>query len=120
MNKRLFKIFLIVLAIGAFAGAASAFAASNTVPASNAGDGSAAISGYTVTAVRYTLDGTNPRNIGTVAFTLSSAASDVRVKLVAASSTFFTCANAGGNNWTCAITGVTALGADQLTVVAVQ
>ncbi len=46
-GRRLLGIMLLALL---FTVAAYAFTASNTVPASNAGDGQAAISGYTVTA----------------------------------------------------------------------
>jgi hypothetical protein len=46
----------LVLAAGA-----SAFTASNTLPATNAGDGSSPISGYTVSNVTYTLDSTSTK-----------------------------------------------------------
>jgi hypothetical protein len=45
----------------------------------------------------------------------------VKIKLVAAGSTWFTCGNGGsGNNWTCATTGAAVAPADQLQVVATQ
>ncbi|MEO8541879.1 MAG: hypothetical protein ABI577_19220 [bacterium] len=47
------------------------FAAANTVPASNAGSGAAGISGYAVTNIHYTLNGTNPTNIDSLSFTLT-------------------------------------------------
>ncbi len=49
------------------------FAATNTVDPSNAGDGQADISGYTVTNVHYTLDTSNPTQVGQVSFTLNPA-----------------------------------------------
>ena len=47
------------------------FAAANTVPASVAGDGQAAISGYTVSNVHYGLDTSTPSNISTLTFTVA-------------------------------------------------
>ncbi|GIW13779.1 MAG: hypothetical protein KatS3mg062_1218 [Tepidiforma sp.] len=48
-------------------------AAANTVPASRAGDGSAAVSGYTITNVHYTLDAFNPQQLSSVTFNISPA-----------------------------------------------
>ena len=95
------------------------FAAANTVPSSNAGIGSNTISGYTVSAVHYNLNATSPSAIDSVTFTLSStpaAGSTIKVKLVAAGSTWYTCANVGAAV-TCTTTGATVLSADQLEVV---
>ena len=81
-----------------FATAAYGFAASNTVPTSNAGDGSGTISGYTVSAVHYTLNATNPANIDTVTFTVAPAipaTGSVVVKLVSSGTTFKTCTPSG-------------------------
>jgi len=50
-----------------------AFAAANVVPASSAGDGTGAISGYTVSLIHYGLNAANPSNIDSVTFTLSTA-----------------------------------------------
>jgi hypothetical protein len=47
-----------------------AFAAANTVQPSAAGDGAGTITGYSITAVKYTLDSTNSNIIG-VSFTAS-------------------------------------------------
>ena len=49
------------------------FAAANTVPVSGAGDGSGAISGYTVSGISYTLNGTDPTKLDKVVFTLAPA-----------------------------------------------
>lgn len=96
-----------------------AFTATNVVPATNAGSGSTAISGYTVTAVAYTLN-SDPSKIDSVAFTLDKAAGTVKVQVVTGGS-WYSCSNGGsGNNWTCATTSpqATVAPADQLTVVA--
>ena len=84
-------IFALVLVL---AGATYAFAAANTVPASKAGDGSGAISGYVVSAIHYNLNAITPTNIDSVTFTLDSApvaGSTIKIKLVAAGSTWYTC-----------------------------
>ncbi len=49
------------------------YAAANTVPASRAGDGSAAVSGYTITNVHYNLDAVNPQQLSSITFTISPA-----------------------------------------------
>lgn len=98
-----------------------AYAASNTVPATSAGDGSNTITGYTVSNVKYNLDNTNPQLISSVQFTMTGAAAPttVKVKLVATGGSWYDCSLAAGT-WTCTTTGATVLAADQLTVVAAQ
>lgn len=56
------------LAVGAYA-----YTAANTVNSSKAGDGTGTVSGYTVSAIHYTLNATTPTNVSTVGFTLDSA-----------------------------------------------
>jgi hypothetical protein len=73
-----------------------ALTASNTVPASKAGDGSGAITGYAVSAVHYTLNGTDPTKIDEVSFTVDAApkaGSTIRIKLESAGSTWYSCTN---------------------------
>jgi hypothetical protein len=115
-TRRVIAVLLVVLGLSAFI---TAMTAANTVPASKAGDGSGAISGYTVSAVHYNLNATNPQNIDSVTFTLDSApvaGSTVKIKLVAAGSTWFSCTMTGANA-SCTTTGATVAPADQLTVV---
>ena len=109
----------------AFAAALSlatyAFTASNIVPGSKAGQGATAITGYTVSGVAYTLSTSNPANIDSVAFTLSAAATTVKAKVVQASSTYTGCTVSGGTSVTCDFSpDVSAVSADELSVVAVQ
>jgi hypothetical protein len=120
---RILAMFVLMLVL---ATAAYGFAASNTVPTTNAGDGSAAISGYTVSAVHYTLNATNPANIDSVSFTIAPAVpagGTVQVKLVASGTTFKGCTVTGGTSVTCPSSGtlgVTTLQADELQVIAAQ
>ena len=65
------RVLLAAVAALAVGSAAYGFTATNTVPATNAGDGSGAISGYTVSGVHYTLSGSNATG---VTFTLSAPA----------------------------------------------
>jgi hypothetical protein len=112
---------LVIAAAAALALATYAFTASNVVPGTKVGKGEGAISGYTVSAVAYTLSAANPANIDSVAFTLDSAATSVKAKLVAASSTYTTCSVSGGTNVTCDFSpDVAVLSADELSVVSVQ
>jgi hypothetical protein len=112
------KVMSIVVVVIVLAVSTYAFAAANTVPATKAGDGSGAISGYTVSAVGYNLNATDPTLLDSVDFTLSDAATQVQIKLVAAGSTWYTCTIVTGNNWTCDTTGATVLSMDELQVIA--
>lgn len=112
-----FKILFVLFVVVALAAAAYAFAASNTVPATKAGDGSGAVSGYTVTGVVYTLNGSDPSTLDSVAFDLGAAATQVQVQLVASGS-WYACALDTGTVWECDTTGLTVSSIDQLRVVA--
>jgi len=82
-------LIVLVLSMGIYA-----FAAANTVPASSAGDGSGAISGYTVTAIHYVLNTTNPGNTDSVTFTLSAApAAGGTVKITLDGTNWYSCTN---------------------------
>lgn len=120
LRPRVLVVFALALLLAAVV---YGFAAANTVPGSNAGDGSAVISGYTITNVHYTLNAINPANLDSVSFTIAPAipaGGAVAVKLVSTDTTYSTCTVAGGTNVSCTLTGVTALAADQLRVIAAQ
>ena len=105
--SRAFKVFLIVMVAFAFASVATAYAAANTVPATNAGDGAGTISGYTISAVHYDLNATNPQNIDSVTFTVNTAipsGSTVKIKLVSAGNDWYTCTGQGSTTITCVTT----------------
>jgi hypothetical protein len=98
-----------------------AYAAANTVPATTAGSGSGAISGYTISAIAYGLNATTPTNLDQVTFTLApTTASTVKIQL-ASGGQWYSCTNAAGSA-TCNTTSpqATVAGATQLTVVATQ
>ena len=104
----------LLLAIGVYA-----YAASNTVPGSEAGSGSGAISGYTVSSVAYGLNATTPTNIDSVTFTIApTSAGTVKVQLASGGS-WYTCSNTSGSV-SCTTTSpqATVAAATQLTVVA--
>jgi hypothetical protein len=111
-------LFALILAVGTYA-----YAAANVVPSTGAGDGEMAISGYTVTAVHYTLNAGNPAELASVIFTINpttsaSAPTVVAVQLVTGGA-WFTC-GMSGTTATCPVTGITALAASNLRVVAAQ
>ena len=90
---RLIVVLVVVLlsAIGAYA-----FTASNTVPATQAGAGSGAITGYTISSVAYTLN-SDPTKIDAVTFAISPAsAGTVKAQLVTGG-TWYDCANSSGS-----------------------
>jgi hypothetical protein len=119
-RRRRRGVAVILAAAAAMAFAAYAFTATNTVPGSSAGDGSGAISGYTISNIQYQLEAANPANIDSVSLTTSANAGTVRVKVVAASTTYTACTG-GPTNWSCDFsTNPTVVSADQLRVIAVQ
>ncbi len=90
---------LAVLAVFAIvAVSALGFAAANTVPASKAGDGEGAVSGYTVTNVHYGLNATDPSLVDEVTFDVDSAppaGSTLKVQLVDTSGAWYSCSATG-------------------------
>jgi hypothetical protein len=108
-----------VIVAAALGTGAYAFTATNTVPASSAGSGSGAISGYTVSAIAYTLNATTPSDIDSMTFTLNAAATTAKAKIVSGSTTYTSCSIAGGVNVTCDFSPDIAITtADQLSVIA--
>ena len=80
------------------------FAAANVVPESGAGDGTGAVSGYTVANIEYTLLAADPTKVDLVEFDVTAtagadAATDVRIT-VDAGTTWITCTNVT-THWTC-------------------
>lgn len=100
------------------------FAASNTVPATNAGDGESTISGYTVSNVTYVLNSTNPDKLDSVSMSIAAdnggaVPANVKVQLTSGG-TWYTAALGTGNTWSVDLTtaSVTATSVDNLRVVA--
>jgi hypothetical protein len=118
IDTRKLRYLAVLIAALCIAVAVYAFTASNTVPATSAGSGSGAISGYTVSNVAYTL-GATPTNLAAVTFTLDKAAGTVKAQVQSGGS-WYSCSNTSGNNWSCDTTSpqATVQPADQLTVVA--
>ena len=115
LRPRSLGMILLALVMGA---AVHGFAAANTVNPTYAGDGSAAINGYTVTKVDYILAGT-PSDIDRVDITLNAAAGQVHIQLNAAGA-WTSCALSGGV-WQCDLSpNQTVLSAANLRVVAVE
>lgn len=119
-KRRLALAALLALVVAVAGGA---FTATNTFGsggAGAAGDGSATISGFTITNVQYQLSGTNAANLASVSFTLAPAASSAQVKVVSSATAFTPCAlSSGGTVATCTFTTQpTVQSADQLRVIA--
>ena len=115
------RLLAVVALVGAISLATYAFAASNTVPATTAGAGSGAISGYTVSAVAYALNATTPTNLDSVTFTISPAAATTVKAQLASGGAWYACTNTAGSV-SCATTSpqATVAAATQLTVVSAQ
>lgn len=113
------KVLFALIAVLAIAVASYAFAAANTVPDTKAGDGTGAVSGYTVTSVVYTLNATDPNTLDSVSFDLGAAAATGKVKAqLVASGTWYGCTLDTGTVWICTTSGLLAADIDQLRVVA--
>lgn len=116
--------FFAVLAVAGLIGVGTyAFTASNTVAASKAGDGNAAISGYNVTGVKYNLDALDPTKLASVEFDLDATARVVKAKLSSSGTTYYDCTSGAPlspNHWTCSTgaTPPTVASADNLRVIA--
>lgn len=117
----------LVTALAIFAVGGAAFTAANTVPATSAGEGASAISGFVLSNVAYNLDATNPTNILTVTFTATAANGDAAntgittyVEFDNASGNFYSCTRVGGvapaHNISCDTTAANPNTAVQLTV----
>jgi len=117
-SSRTIKVAVVALFIAILAGTAYAFAASNTVPDTKAGDGQGTVSGYTITAVAYTLNATDPSSLDKVTFDVGAAAVTVKAQLVATTGTWYACTKGTGTTWSCDTTGLTVSSIDQLRVVA--
>lgn len=126
----MFKSFKKTIGLGAIVAAltvsmgAYAFTASNTVPATKAGTGAGAVTGYTVSNVVYTFSASGD-DVTAVAFKLDSTADSVKVKLVSGGTTWFTCSAPAADTGTpvkydtsCTVTSTTAASVDQLKVQA--
>jgi hypothetical protein len=114
-SSKLFVALLVLI----FATAAFAFAATNTVPVTHAGEGVSVTAGYTVTNVVYNLNAATPSNIDSVTFSLNAAASNVQIRLVTTGS-YYSCTNTAGFNWSCTTAGATVSAADELRVIATE
>ena len=118
----------LVTALAIFAVGGAAFTAANTVPATSAGEGAGAISGFTLTNVAYNLDATNPSDILTVTFTATAANGDAvntglttYVEFDNGSGNWYSCTRVGGvapaHDISCVTTAANPNAAVQLTVV---
>lgn len=117
-NKKLVGSLVAAIAV-CVAVAGYAFTASNTVPNASLGQGANVISGYAITGISYNQNASNPGNIDSVAFTITSAAAGtVSVQLVSGGS-WYSCTNSSGSV-SCATTSpqATASAATSLNVVA--
>ncbi|MEY2460347.1 MAG: hypothetical protein QOG30_2177 [Acidimicrobiaceae bacterium] len=107
----------------ALASGAYAYTNSNTVGATQAGDGTGAITGFVVSSVKYNLNASNPSNIDSVTFSLDSTpptGATLKTQLSPAGS-WYTCTNVA-TAVTCNVTSpqATVAAATNLRVVIAQ
>ena len=105
------KIILVVL-VAVLVAVGFAYAAANTVQVTGAGDGQAAISGYTVSEVKYVLMQNDPTRVDKVTFKLTPNATNpnptkVEIQLVTGG-TWYSCSGSDGSGfstWSCNMPG---------------
>ena len=124
------RLIVAVVVAAVMAPSAYALTASNTVPASNVGAGTSAVTGYVLSNIHYALNATTPKNIDSLTFTVapvvpstSSGKVIVQVALSAGGPNTYTCTtNTTGETVTCATTSpqLTADTVTGVTVVAAQ
>lgn len=113
-RSRIVVLVMLALVLGA---AVYGFAAANTVPDNNAGEGDGTISGYTVANIDYTLNASDPTAFSQVAFDLTlagggnaPATTEVHVGIGDGTTTYWTtCTATAGTlpNWTCNLSSST-------------
>jgi hypothetical protein len=101
---------------GAIVAGSYAFTAANTVPNSLAGDGSGTVSGYTVSAIHYNLNASNPQNVDSVQFTVNTAPTAGSTEKIVAGGNTYSCTNAT-TTVTCTTTGLTVASIVSLRVI---
>lgn len=114
LSKSLFNIrnLTVVFAVLIASAGIYAFAAANTVPETGAGAGSGVVSGYTISNVTYTINGSNPTILDAVTFDVASTSgsagtpTQVEARLDASTSTWYSCTAGAGSSWSCDTTGV--------------
>ena len=107
----------------AIAAGTYAYTNSNTVGATQAGDGTGTITGYVISSVKYNLNASNPSNIDSVTFNVDStpaAGSTLKAQLAPAGS-WYTCTNVA-TAVTCTVTSpqATVAAATNLRIVIAQ
>ncbi len=122
-TRRVVVLFGVAGVAAIVAAAVFAFTASNTVPATKAGEGTGTITGYVVDTVHYTLNAADPSKVDSVTFNLDTApvaGGTIKAQLVTAGS-WYTCTNVGVAV-TCVTTSpqATTSTASQLTVTVAQ
>jgi archaellin len=118
---RNFKVLLAVFAVIVIAGSAYAFAAANTVPATNAGYAASEVSGYTVDSIVYDLNDTNPTAIAKITFDINPSTGSEVAKFVriqtATSGSWTTCTLVAGTAPEIHVTCTTTVDLDDVTAL---
>ena len=96
-SKKLIAHIGVLAGVLTLAAGAYGYTAANVVPDSKAGDGTGTISGYTVSAIHYTLNSSDPSKVDSVTYTLDSApvsGSSLQTKIAG---TWYNCTDSGAN-----------------------
>src|SRR5215216_3426392 len=97
--KNLIKLFSFIAFLGLVIFPTYAFASSNSAP-KIVGEGVGAISGWTVSDIKYQLS-SDPSRVSGVSFGLDKAAGTVSVKLNSSSNLYTNCTHINGFHWQC-------------------
>ncbi|MEJ5225136.1 MAG: hypothetical protein WHV44_11825 [Anaerolineales bacterium] len=119
-----FRVLPAMLLLFILVAAVYAFAATNTVPESGAGDGSGVVSGYTVSNITYTPNASNPSTLDSVSFSLTPTGGAGAPTVVRASvdngTTWSAACTLSGTTWTCNLGGAAIAPITSLRIIATQ
>jgi hypothetical protein len=116
--KNLIRLFAFIAFLGLVIFPTYAFASSNSGPKSS-GEGVGAISGWTVSEIKYQLS-SDPSLVSRVSFDLDKAAGTVAVKLNSGSISYTNCVHTDRFHWQCDFpAGVQLTAMDEFRVIAV-
>ena len=116
--KNLIKLFAFIAFLGLVIFPTYGFASSNSGPNAS-GEGVGAISGWSVSEIKYQWSDDSSLISG-VSFDLDGAAGTVSVKLNSSSMAYTNCTNTNGYHWQCDfLAGISLVSLDELRVIAV-
>jgi hypothetical protein len=117
MMKKIISTFIFVCLISVITSTRLAWADQSELQ-SRRGEGSAQVSGVTVTNVHYQTNPNDPTQMEAVEFDTEIFQGNVEVKLVSTSTEYFKCVKSSAQHWICSLADTSVASVDELRVVA--